>query len=52
MLIIKYIVIATVIVFISGGLSLPSLAETGEGHGHHHHGAQMAMKGAEVYNFD
>jgi Cu+-exporting ATPase len=48
MLIIKYILIAAVIVSISGGLSLPSLAETGEGHDHHHHGAQMVMQGAEV----
>jgi Cu+-exporting ATPase len=49
---IKYIVVAAVIVLISGGLSLPSqnhpLAETGEGHDHHQHGAQMPMKGAEV----
>lgn len=48
MVIIKCILIAAVIVSISGGLSLPSLAETGEGHDHHHHGAQMVMKGAEV----
>ena len=52
MVMMKYIVIAAVIVFISGGLSLPSLnlslAQTGEGQGHHHHGAQMVMQRAEV----
>jgi len=48
----KYIVIATVMVLVSGGLSLSaqnlSLAETGGGHDHHQHGAQMVMQGAEV----
>lgn len=48
----QYIVLAVVVVLISGGPSLPSqhlsFAETDQGHGHHHHDAQMTMKGAEV----
>jgi len=48
----QYIITAAVIALISGGLFFPSqslsLAETGGGHDHHHHGAQVPMKGDEV----